>query len=123
MKAYEGNKPYIFVSYAHKDSDTVLPILEALSEAGYRIWYDAGIEAGTEWPANIEAHLIQAEAVVVFISPNTVASRNCRNEIHLALNKNKEVLVIYLAETELKEGLGLQLSSIQSLFYHRYSDR
>ena len=46
--AYEGGEPYIFISYAHKDTDRVMPILKALAAKGFRIWYDAGIEAGTE---------------------------------------------------------------------------
>ena len=44
MIAYEGNENYIFVSYAHKDSDRVIPIIEELDAAGFRIWYDSGIE-------------------------------------------------------------------------------
>ena len=45
--AYNGNEPYIFISYAHKDSDKVLPIIRELQSRGYRVWYDAGIEAVT----------------------------------------------------------------------------
>ena len=44
-KAYEGNEKYIFFSYAHRDSATVLPMIEYMQEKGFRIWYDAGIEA------------------------------------------------------------------------------
>lgn len=28
FKPYEGDKPYIFVSYAHADNDKVLPVSE-----------------------------------------------------------------------------------------------
>ena len=56
-KAYEGNEKYIFFSYAHRDSATVLPMIEYMQEKGFRVWYDAGIEAGTEWPGYIEEHL------------------------------------------------------------------
>lgn len=48
MEVYSGNEPYIFVSYAHKDSQIVVPILEQMQSAGFRFWYDKGIEAGTE---------------------------------------------------------------------------
>lgn len=48
MPAYKGKEKYIFVSYAHKDSAKVLPIIENMQHAGYRIWYDTGIKAGTE---------------------------------------------------------------------------
>ncbi|MBO5702633.1 MAG: toll/interleukin-1 receptor domain-containing protein [Clostridia bacterium] len=120
MKAYEGNENYIFVSYAHADSGTVVPIIEVLQNAGFRVWFDLGIEAGTEWPAYIEDHLNRCSRVIAFISPSAVESFNCRTEINYALMKKKEMLVVYLEETELKYGLSLQLNSIQSLFRYRH---
>ena len=30
IPAYEGREPYIFVSYAHRNSEKVMPIIEAL---------------------------------------------------------------------------------------------
>ena len=57
ITAYEGTENYIFISYAHKDSDRVMPILEELRDEGYRIWYDDGIAPGSEWPENIAQHL------------------------------------------------------------------
>ncbi len=113
---YEGNEKYIFVSYAHKDAETVLPIVEALNNDGYRVWYDSGIEAGTEWPEYIEEHLLNAHVVLVFMSPAAIDSRNCRNEINFALELKKEILVVYLEETALLKGMRLQLNSTQSLF-------
>ncbi|MBR5188161.1 MAG: toll/interleukin-1 receptor domain-containing protein, partial [Clostridia bacterium] len=120
MVAYKGKEKYIFVSYAHKDSERVLPILEAMQRAGFRVWYDTGIEAGTEWPAYIEESLEKSSVVIAFLSPHSVESVNCRNEINYALLKQKEMLVIYLEDTELRYGLGLQLNSLQSLFKFRH---
>ena len=120
MIPYEGKEKYIFVSYAHKDSDAVLPIIESLSARGYRVWYDEGIEAGTEWPAYIESHLDACAVVLVFISPSAVASFNCRCEINYALMQQKEMLIVYLEDTVLAQGMGLQLGSLQSLFRNRH---
>ena len=113
---YEGNEKYIFVSYAHKDAPIVLPIVETLGKEGFRVWYDSGIEAGTEWPEYIEDHLARAEVVLIFMSPSAVDSRNCRNEINFALELKKEVLVVYLEQTTLLKGMRLQLNSSQSLY-------
>jgi len=116
MRIYEGNENYIFVSYAHKDSGSVLPIVDQLSAGGFRLWYDSGIEAGTEWPENIEDHLNRASVVLVFMTPAAVESRNCRNEINYALELQKEILVVYMEDTQLLKGMRLQLNSTQSLF-------
>lgn len=40
FKPYEGDKPYIFISYAHADNDAVLPIVSDMHSRGYNIWYD-----------------------------------------------------------------------------------
>ena len=43
FKPYEGDKPYIFIRYAHADDDAVLPIVIDMHRRGYNIWYDQGI--------------------------------------------------------------------------------
>ena len=120
IPAYEGKEPYIFVSYAHKDSSVVFRLVEQLNERGYRIWYDEGIEPGSEWPEYIANHLLGAEMVLSVLTPSAVNSVNCRREINFALSKNKPVLTIYMEDIELPVGLELQLSSQQSVLYYTY---
>ena len=120
MAVYEGSEKYIFVSYAHKDSDVVIPMIDAMMAAGFRVWYDQGIQAGTEWPEYIETHMDMCEVVLVCMSPATVNSVNCRNEINYASMLQKEMLVVYLEPTELAKGMNLQLNSKQSLFKYRH---
>ena len=120
MNIYEGKENYIFVSYAHKDSDRVMPILEALSREGFRIWFDSGIETGSEWPAYVEDRVMNCHIMIYFVTDNSVESRNCRDEINLALSEGKEILVAYLEETKLKYGLALRLSTNQAV--HKNGD-
>ena len=120
MEAYEGKEPYIFVSYAHKDSDEVLPLLDALAEKGCRIWYDNGIAPGSEWPEYIATHLDRSAMVLAFISPNSIASANCRREVTFSLSRQKLFIGIYLQETELSPGMEMQLSSQQCIMKYRY---
>ena len=101
MEAYEGSEPYIFISYAHRDADKVWPLLDKLNDSGYRIWYDDGIGAGSEWPAYIEQHLDHCAAVISFITPRAVNSSNCRKEITYALAKQKPFVYVMLEETEM----------------------
>lgn len=82
FKPYEGPEKYIFVSYSHRDGETIARILEALDEKGVRIWYDEGIEWGTEWPESIAKHLHECAVVMAFHSKTSVESRNCRQEIN-----------------------------------------
>ena len=124
MTPYEGNKPYIFVSYAHKDTERVLPILETLSACGFRVWYDKGIEAGTEWSDTLAEHIEKASAVMIFLSEASLASHNCRQEIHYAVDLNSPMLVVYLDRVELAGGLRMRLGTTQAIFryQHQYDD-
>ena len=113
---------YIFISYAHADSDRVLPIVNALEAGGLSLWYDKGIRIGVEWPSYVEEKLLKCGCVIAFVSDPFVDSQNCRNEINLAVSENKDILVIYLADTTLRQGLSLQLGPRQSLFAHKYAN-
>ena len=118
FSAYSGAKPYIFVSYAHKDMKKVFAIIDKLNSSGYRFWYDEGLEPGEEWPEIVGKRIIKCGQFLVFMSPSAVKSRNIRNEINLAFSENKNILVIYLDSTRLSSGLKLQLGSVH--FVNKY---
>ena len=120
IPAYEGKEPYIFVSYAHKDSDQVFRIIEMLNKRGYRVWYDEGIEPGSEWPEYIANHLLGAEMVMAFLTARSVKSVNCRREINFALSKEKPVLTVFMEDLKVPAGMELQLSTQQSVLYYQY---
>lgn len=119
--ASSGKKePYIFISYAHKDSARVLPIIERLSGLGFRVWYDAGIEAGTEWPEYIAKRLENSACVIAFLSAASVDSFNCRQEINYAIDLEKPTMTVYLEELKLTGGMRMRLGLSQAMFYHRH---
>ena len=122
MRPYDGTEKYIFISYAHKDSQRVLPLIEGLAQAGLRVWFDEGIEAGAEWPAYVEKRLRACHRMIYFVTEASVESKNCRREVNLVDYLNKDVLVVFLERTELKYGMELQLSSSQSIFRDKFAD-
>lgn len=122
-KPYEGPEPYIFVSYARKDADTVFPLLDALCAAGYRIWYDAGIHWTDEWPDEIAEHIAQSAAVLAFHSVVSTKSRHCKAEIHYAQKKDRPLLSVYLEDgVTLPPGLEMYLTLLQSVKLSAYRD-
>ena len=122
FQPYEGKEPYIFVSYSHKDGNRVYPILEHLERSGFRIWYDEGIEWGSEWPESIAEHLDGCTVCMAFISASSVESPNCRQEIRYALKQNKGLISVYLEETPLSKGMDMQLSSYQQTYPYQYAN-
>ena len=124
VKPYEGREPYIFISYSHRDSDRVFPILKHLDAKGYRLWYDEGIDPGTEWPESIAQHLMHSAVCLAFVSDNSLASQNCRREINFALSRNQiGFLSVMLEDAKMSPGVELQLSTYQSLLMYKYSSQ
>lgn len=119
-KVYEGKEPYVFISYSHKDTEKVIPIIEGLQKKGFRVWYDAGIEAGSEWPEYIAEHIFSCGCVIAFVSSNYAFSKNCKQEIRFAINKNKSIIVAYLEDFELSLGMQMQLDTLQAIYYSRH---
>lgn len=119
FEAYYGNEPFIFISYAHKDSARVFKEISALNDAGYHVWYDEGIEASSEWPEEIANAVIECSVFLVFISPRSTASVNCRNEINLALNEDKPFLAVHLEESALPPGLRLRMGDLQAILQYK----
>ncbi|MBO5868218.1 MAG: toll/interleukin-1 receptor domain-containing protein [Oscillospiraceae bacterium] len=118
--AYEGKEPYIFVSYAHLDKKEVMGYISALESQGFRVWFDGGIEAGSEWPEYIANRLADSACVMAFISKNFVASKNCRQELALSQELEKEQLNVYLEQVELPLGMRMQLGLNQAIWRENF---
>ncbi len=121
VKPYEGNKQYIFVSYCHKDKKYAFPIIERLAYDGYRVWYDEGIDPGSEWPEIIAGHLNGCSACIALISENSLNSHNCRREINFALLKKRPFISVVLEPVDMSLGMEMQLSATQSIFKYTLS--
>ena len=123
FNAYKGDAPCIFVSYAHKNSDIVFAHITRLHNEGFRIWYDEGIDPGTDWSDEIASALVNAAVFLVFISDAAVASHNVRKEIVFAIDQKKYMVCVHIEETELPTGLKMQLGNIQALLENRFHDK
>lgn len=114
---YAGTEEYIFVSYSHRDAEEVFSILHKLQFAGFRIWYDEGINGGENW-RKILALKIQEEKCkefLLFSSENSVKSRHVKAEINLALDLNKKITTIRLDRAKFDLDLEMYLSTYQYL--------
>ena len=120
--AYRGDEPYIFVSYAHKNAEAVFAEINRWNKQGYNIWYDEGIAPGNEWEEEIAKALENCRLFVVFITPDSIESKNCRDEIYYALDSGLPIIAIHLTQTNLKGGLKLRMSSIQAILKYNLNE-
>ena len=95
----DEEKPYIFISYSHKDRDRVLPILKTLYESGWKIWYDEGLTIGDRYDETLEEHVRNCAAFLLFVTECSVNSSYIRNnEIPWAEKYEKQVIKCILDE-------------------------
>lgn len=99
FEAYTGNEPYLFVSYSHRDTEKVYPILDALYDRKYRIWYDESCENGNDFRDELRHRIEDAEAVLLFVSEYSMTSPFCGMEIIVARENGKRLYPIYLDNT------------------------
>lgn len=119
LQPYSGKKGYIFISYAHKDKKEVYPIIDKLLNDGFRVWYDDGIDPGTEWDENIAKHIEGCGYFIPFISENYLKSSNCKDELNFARDLDKDRFLIYLENVDLPSGMSMRLSRLQNI--HKYA--
>ena len=122
IRPYNGDQPYIFISYAHANSPAVMEVVQELHHRGFRIWYDDGIEVGSEWQENIAQHLADANLMIAFVSNAYMRSDNCRKEMHYAVSKKKNLINIFLEETKLTPGMEMQIGNLFALMKYTMSD-
>ena len=96
--AYQGDDPYIFVSYAHEDSVSVYPEIQRLHDQGFNIWYDEGISPGHSWPQELADKVADCSLFLLFITAHSPDSEFCVRETNFAVNRKREVLTVHLDE-------------------------
>jgi len=106
---------YAFISYSRADRSRVMNEVSAIRARGFPVWIDDAIRPTAEWPDEIGMALQGCSLFVLFVTPNAIESRNVRNEVNLAIDESKPVLVIYLEKTDLSLGLRLRLGDVQAV--------
>lgn len=48
FESYEGNEPYLFISYSHNDSQSLTAVINVLKTNNIRYWFDNGLHSGDD---------------------------------------------------------------------------
>jgi outer membrane biosynthesis protein TonB len=113
LKAYNGDKGYIFVSYNHDDEEVVYRIISDLQQRGYRVWYDAGgISVGENFVKALADRIKNCEIFLCFLSPRYIDSPYCRRELNFALSNLKRTVPIKIENFTLPDVIKFELSGI-----------
>lgn len=75
-----GEQASVFVSYSRDDRKRALPVIKAIEDAGYSVWWDGLLGGGERFFQTTEAALEAARAVVVLWSKVSVGSHWVHDE-------------------------------------------
>jgi hypothetical protein len=114
--AQESDTSYLFVSYASRDQDRVLPVVDRLNRLGIRFWIDRyQIQGGADYSQEVPRAIGKAHGVIVFLSTHAFASKNVKKELNIAWKKDKPVLPLLLEKVEIPDDFLYNLEAVQSI--------
>lgn len=91
----------VFISYSRRDADFVRRLHSRLTEAGRNCWVDwEDIPPTAQWLAEIYAAIEAADTFIFVISPDSLASKVCRQEIEHASQLNKRFVPLLYRQTQ-----------------------
>ncbi len=104
----------VFISYASKDRERILDLVDRLESDGVSVWIDQmSIEGATMWSQEIVSAIRNCKVLVLAISGNSADSKNVVKELALASEDQKNILPVYLESAEIPESMAYQLAGIQ----------
>ncbi len=96
----------VFISYSRKDKDFVRRLHEALNANGMNAWVDwEGIPLSADWMAEITTAIQSADAFLFIISPDSLNSKVCGDELGLGLRYNKKLIPILYRPPEKEQAM------------------
>ena len=116
---------HAFISYSRSDTEIVDQVVRVLEDKGIPIWMDrSSIHAGSQWRAQIVEAIDQAAAFVLFISKESIQSKNVLKETILA-EENDEILFlpVMIEDVELTKEFRYQLAGTQQILLFENPER
>lgn len=120
-RCYDGTEPYLFVSYAHKDSAAVYPIIQSMNESGLRVWYDSGIETTSDYLDFIADKIHGCSCFMAFVSKSYLNSTVSDAERKYAYKIQKKLFFVYLEDVILSPGFKMVFDNVQALFLKEHN--
>jgi hypothetical protein len=90
----------VFVSYAREDLNRAQPIVSAIIDRGWDVWWDRDLSAGHRFDESVEQALDSAKLVIVLWSRKSVTSDWVKTEANEALDRDV-LLPVLLDEVRL----------------------
>ncbi len=91
----QSPKRSVFISYSRKDMEFVRKLNDSLDSSEIEAWVDwEGIPPSSDWMDEISRAIEGADAFLFVISPDSLASKVCGDELELGIKYNKKLIPI-----------------------------
>ena len=112
---------HVFLSYSRKDGAFARQLFEALEARGLSAWVDwEGIPPSAEWWREVCAAIESVDAFVFVMSPDSLASKVCADELDHAVRQHKRLIPVVCRELEAVQpavGIPESLRRINWIFF------
>ncbi|MEM6252341.1 MAG: TIR domain-containing protein [Cyanobacteria bacterium P01_D01_bin.156] len=113
----------VFISYSRKDKTFVKVLHKALEKSNYDSWVDwEDIPLTADWWAEIQTGIEAADTFIFVISPDSISSKVCGQEIDHAVEHNKRLVPIVRREGFDMEIVHPELGKANWLFFQEQND-
>lgn len=113
----------IFISYSRRNKVFVKKLNDALDSAGIDAWVDwEGIPLSSDWMAEISAAIEAADAFVFVISPDSLKSKICMDELELGVKYNKKIIPVLYLEPQKGQDMHPKLASTNWVYMRPKKD-
>ena len=109
--AYEGNQPYVFLSYSPDDREMLLPFFELLAKYRIRFWYDNGQLPQQERESITNQRYSMASSVLALVSENSSCEHGFRRLITDTIQNGQPILPLIVYDFPMPRGFRLQLEA------------
>lgn len=112
-----GDGGSVFISYAHSDAVIVETLVRAIQRRGAGVWIDRqGIKPGSRaWGVEILNGMRGAQIVLLFSSERSMASDNVKDEVYLAKELRKPIVVARLDHAPFSDDVLMFLTRTQHI--------
>ena len=108
----------LFISYSRKDRSFAERLVGKLSELQADVWIDwEDIPPSIDWWQEIETGIEESDAFIFLLSPNSITSKVCGEEVAYAVKNGKRLIPIVVRDVDPEDTLP-EISKLNWIFFH-----
>ncbi len=112
---YNGEAPFVFLSYSPADRDLVKEAVRLLDYRGVRFWLSEGVAPGFERDETIAEKILACDYFIAFMSGRYLDDLDETDELNYARDVNKPLTLVYLNDIALPSGIAMRMTRTQNI--------